>query len=83
MTEAARAVTLYCFKEISSLKFLRSGGLTENKASLRIMEKCGMTINHKMHVRFAKFNNEAREISEYSLTRDQHIHLNESGFYSK
>jgi ribosomal-protein-alanine N-acetyltransferase len=68
VTEAARAVVGWAFTNLGSLERVASGGLTENLASLRVMEKCGMRRVRVFRMRFRKFG-EAREVAAYEVTR--------------
>jgi len=70
VTEAANAVIDWAFQAILELQVVKSGGLSENAASLRVMEKCGMRLEKNYRVRFPKFNNEEREVSDYKVTRE-------------
>src|SRR5262249_23541092 len=67
-TEAARAVTDWAFTSMASLARVASGGLTENLASLRVMENCGMSRVRTYRAYFRKFGAE-REVAEYEVAR--------------
>lgn len=69
VTEAARAVIYWAFHYLPELTAVRSGGLSKNLASIRVMEKCGMRLDKRYSIRFPKFNNEKLEVSEYIVTR--------------
>lgn len=69
MTEAAHAVVDWAFQTLSDLQIIESGGLTENFGSMRVMQKCGMKLQKKELIRFAKFNNEDHEVSFYAIQR--------------
>ena len=69
MTEAAKAVVDWVFEHLPELNELRSGGLSENVGSIRVMEKCGMHLNQRYKTRFDKFGGEKQEVSEYMMTR--------------
>jgi ribosomal-protein-alanine N-acetyltransferase len=75
MSEATLSVIRWGFDTIPQLRVIKSGGLSENTASLRVMEKCGMRLEKTYRVQFAKFNNEEREISDYCLTREEFENL--------
>lgn len=70
-TEASVAIIDWAFKNLSGLKFIRSGGLSTNLASLRVMEKCRMRLEKRYRARFRKFNGEVREVTEYLITREE------------
>jgi ribosomal-protein-alanine N-acetyltransferase len=70
MTEAAAAVIHWAFSAAAGLTSLRSGGLAANTRSIRVMQKCGMVLERKELVEFAKFEGRTLEVLYYQITRD-------------
>jgi [ribosomal protein S5]-alanine N-acetyltransferase len=69
MTEAARAVISWAFEQLPAIETIMSGGLSENRGSMRVLEKCGMQLEEQRSVRFAQLGDEEREVAEYAITR--------------
>lgn len=71
MTEAALAVLSWAFTHVDGIQEIESGGLTENVATVNLLRKCGMTLRKTANHHFAKFGDEEKEVSYFSITRDE------------
>lgn len=69
MTEAARAVLDWAFKTHPQLEFVTSSAMTVNGASIRVMEKCGMTFQRHRRDKWEKFE-EPVDLTEYAISRE-------------
>jgi len=66
MTEAARAVLVWGRTRYPSLRCIRSRAMSENVASQRVMEKCGLRFDRVRMVEVQKFGGPV-EYREYSM----------------
>jgi ribosomal-protein-alanine N-acetyltransferase len=78
VTEAACAVLDWAFDNIPDLNAVESGGLTGNRGSMRVLEKCGMRLTRRYQHRFKKYGDEEMEVSEYLITRGQWAAMRQS-----
>src|SRR3989344_1847854 len=74
MTECAKAVLSWAVHKFPEIAVFTSGGLSENRASLRVMKKCGMTFKKTEMIFFEKFNLK-KEVSTYEITRNQFLNF--------
>jgi ribosomal-protein-alanine N-acetyltransferase len=74
VTEAVSAVIDWAFEKVPSLEVVESGGLTENSASMRVLQKCGMKLKRRFLQKYSRFGDEEKEVSEYSITRAEWIY---------
>ena len=71
MTEATRAVLDWGFRRLPRLQEVRSGGLTRNAGTMRVLEKLGFELRVRTNApRPPKFPDEALEASHFSLSRE-------------
>lgn len=71
ITEATGAVLEWAFRRLPELKEVRSGGLTRNRGTMRVLEKLGFKIRARTNVpRPPKFPDESLEATHFSLTRE-------------
>ena len=69
MTEAVRAVLVWGFQNHPALKLISTDAMTVNKASIRVMEKCGMTAEEHKQAKWEKFEHPV-DLAVYSISRD-------------
>ncbi|WP_419661796.1 GCN5-related N-acetyltransferase domain protein [Desulfosarcina variabilis str. Montpellier] len=71
MTESAKSLIDWIFNNISSINEIRSCGLVENSASLRVMQKTGMRCRKNDYRKIAKFGEQPKEVSCYFIKKEQ------------
>ena len=69
MTEATHAVLKRAFDGDPHLERITTAAVRENRASRRVLEKCGMELMGYVTEKWAKFP-EPVEVAKYGLTRD-------------
>jgi ribosomal-protein-alanine N-acetyltransferase len=69
MTEAITAVLEWAFRALPELTSVRSGGLPANLGSIRVMQKCGLVLEGRETLAFAKFVGVKREVLHYQVSR--------------
>jgi len=80
MTEASRAVVGWGFERLPELQEIRSGGLSRNIGTMRVLEKLGFQLRARTCLpRPPKFADEPLEASHYSLWRTAFVDSVESG----
>lgn len=70
MTEAVTAVLEWAFRALPELTLVRSGGLAANLGSMRVMQKCGLVLEGRETLAFAKFGNVECEVLHHQISRD-------------
>jgi len=70
MTEAVTAVLDWAFRTLPELTSIRSGGLAANLGSIRVMQKCGLVLDGRETLVFAKFGAVECEVLHHQLSRD-------------
>lgn len=71
VTEATEAVMHWAFRRLPSLQEIRSGGLSRNAGTMRVLEKLGFEIRARTNVpRPPKFATESLEATHFSIRRD-------------
>lgn len=70
MTEAVTAVLEWAFRELPELTLVRSGGLAANLGSIRVMQKCGLVLEGRETLTFAKFGSVECEVLHHQISRD-------------
>lgn len=70
MSEAVRVVLNWAFDAHPSLNTISSAAMTDNPASTRVQEKCGMKVQGIEHVTWPKFK-EPVVLSVCSISRDE------------
>ncbi len=74
MTEAVQAVVSWGFNRLHSLERIRSGGLTDNVGSWRVLEKSGFRLVSRQRTKFgAKFDHQELEVCHYELSRSDWV----------
>jgi ribosomal-protein-alanine N-acetyltransferase len=68
MTEAARALLEWGLKSHPAVRRISTSAMSQNTASLRVMEKCGLRFSRTRFVKWEKFA-ESVEETEYVLLR--------------
>jgi RimJ/RimL family protein N-acetyltransferase len=68
MTEAVSAVLDWGFGTFPRLQTVSSGAMTVNKASRRVMEKCGMVFQKHVQEKWEKFDQPV-ELAIYAISR--------------
>lgn len=71
MSEVASVVIDWAFEQDKDIAAIRSGALSKNKASLKVMEKCGLVFQETHLMSIEKYGGAIRELTEYSLYRDR------------
>lgn len=70
MTEAVQAVASWGFNRLHALERIRSGCLTANVGSWRVLEKSGFRLVSRRRTKFgAKFDHQELEVCHYELSR--------------
>ena len=69
MTEAVTAVLEWAFRELPELTLVRSGGLAANFGSMRVMQKCGLVLEGREMLSFAKFGGDKCEVLHHQISR--------------
>jgi ribosomal-protein-alanine N-acetyltransferase len=70
MTEAVRAVVGWGFTRLEALETIRSGCLSANVGSWRVLEKAGFRLVGRQTTRFgAKFDHQELEVCHYEVSR--------------
>ena len=70
MTEAVTAVLEWAFRSLPELISVRSGGLAANIGSARVMQKCGLVLESRETLEFAKFGGAKCEVLNHRISRD-------------
>ena len=70
MTEAVTAVLEWAFRSLPELTLVRSGGLAANIGSIRVMQKCGLVLESRETLEFAKFGGAKCEVLNCQISRD-------------
>jgi ribosomal-protein-alanine N-acetyltransferase len=70
MTEAVTAVVEWAFRSLPELTLVRSGGLAANLGSMRVMQKCGLVLESRETLEFAKFGGAKCEVVNHRISRD-------------
>jgi [ribosomal protein S5]-alanine N-acetyltransferase len=70
MTEAVTAVLDWAFHSLAELTLVRSGGLAVNLGSIRVMQKCGLILESRETLEFAKFGGAKFEVLNHRISRD-------------
>ena len=70
MTEAVTAVLDWAFRALPELTSVRSGGLAANLGSIRVLQKCGLVLEGRETLSFAKFGGAECEVQHHQLSRD-------------
>ena len=74
MTEAVQAVVSWGFNRLHTLERIRSGCLTANVGSWRVLEKSGFRLVSRQRTRFgAKFDHQELEVSHYEVSRSDWV----------
>jgi ribosomal-protein-alanine N-acetyltransferase len=68
MTEAAKAVLKWAFRAHPDMQTVTSSAMTVNRASTRVMEKCGMEFETRVREKWDKFD-EPVDLAVYSISR--------------
>jgi len=53
--------------EVVTAASILSGGLAANIGSIRVMQKCGLTLKAKEYLAFAKFGGNTHEVLHYRI----------------
>jgi RimJ/RimL family protein N-acetyltransferase len=69
MTEALTVVIEWAFRTLPELCSIRSGGLAANIGSIRVMQKCGLSLEKDEYLAFPKFGG-THEVLHYRIARD-------------
>ncbi len=67
MTEAVTAVLEWAFRSLPELTSVRSGGLAANLGSMRVMQKCGLVLESRETLEFAKFGGAKCEVLNHGF----------------
>jgi ribosomal-protein-alanine N-acetyltransferase len=70
MTEAVTTVVDWAFRALPELTSVRSGGLAANLGSIRVMQKCGLVLEGKETLAFAKFGGVKCEVLHHQVSRN-------------
>jgi len=68
--EASHAVIDFAFRTVQTLRRIISKALTENQASIRVMQKVGMSFVEERRERLPKFGAEMKRMSTYAIDRE-------------
>jgi [ribosomal protein S5]-alanine N-acetyltransferase len=75
MTEAVTAVVDWAFRALPELTSVRSGGLAANLGSIRVMQKCGLVLEGRETLAFAKFGGVKCEVLHHQVSRNTWVVL--------
>jgi len=70
MTEAVTAVVDWAFRALPELTSVQSGGLAANLGSIRVMQKCGLALEGRETLAFAKFGGVKCEVLHHQVSRN-------------
>jgi len=70
MTEAVAEVIGWAFHALPELSSILSGGLVAIIGSIRVMQKCGLTLQTNEYLAFAKFGGTIHEVLHYRIERE-------------
>lgn len=74
MTEAVQAVVSWGFNRLDALERIRSGCLTANVGSWRVLEKSGFRLVSRQRTKFgAKFDHQELEVCHYEVSRSHWV----------
>ncbi len=71
-TEALNGIAEWAFYHLPNLAILRSGCLSQNRASCRVLQKCGFTLSGVERITFGKkFDHQTLEVSNFERRKSR------------